>query len=1143
MKRRLPIVVSSLLLAAAIAGVLAISSGEATPKQTTAGPNPASAVQISGAGELIGGPMARGQIGDYLLSNSEIQVVIQKPERNMAIIGEFGGQIIDADIVRTGPDPERDAFEEWAFGINVENTAHYTSVTIVNDGTNGQPAVIRATGVDDLLNFINPSSQVAGFGFPFPAAFDDTDLPVTISTDYILAPNSDYVEVQTTVANTDTNNPIDTFLTEFFNGSSQAELFLPGYGFGFPLITSACPMCNFASWSGFGDTEGVAYGYIHNIDAGDIDTTDDTTTFNTEGVTIPLLDENTAFALIGAAPANYYLAPQGQSGDQVTVTRYFAVGEEVGDIVDTRNQILGYTTGTLSGTVTRGGSPVEGADVVVIGAQADGPGGDTPDPSDDVAKNVVAQYRTDALGNYAGTLPPGSYTVQASVDGHMPASPDPGSVTITASNTTTQDFTIPASGRLQVTIVDENNNPIAGRVSVVGFDQNPDPGNSQNLLGGIIQNRTKLFADTARDSQPFGVARTIYVDESGDSGEIFLEPGDYQVVVSHGTEYSVAKEDVTLTGGSLTTVNTQIARVVDTSGFVAGDFHVHAQWSPDSMASGRNRVVSGLTEGMEFFAWTDHEYRTDAAQEIADAGATGLTSAVVSNENTTPDYGHFIGWPVTLDTSKSNNGTLDWGSEGVPPVAPAAGQDFPSLSNYMMSPAEIFDNLLADPGTEVVQINHMDTFFGPSGLSIDTAYIPPRDFGDPQKKRLDPSIPNLFDSDFTALEVWQGTGRNEILNRLIGKNLGDWFNLINQGIVRTGYAVSDSHQMLNPIVAYPRSYLASSTDSPGAVDPEELATNTNAGRVVTTNGPFIQVTSSAASTSESGGLALGEPTLISTTNGAATIDVNIESPLWAEFDRVEYYVNTVPTPDYYDNLASTPPYWNVAPTTVQTAGVDFTVNTINDFPAIPGAQHLEASAQLNLTGLTDDTWVVVVVRGTDNVSEPMFPVIPNNLKQSTNLDLDDLTDGNLGEDGIPTMAFSNPLFISVGGTAGFDTHPVDNDRDGCTNSQELGLTTSLGGNRSPSLFWDFFDTPNAAGVRDKAIVISDINRVVSRFGSSTTPGSKATSYAQALGIPPAAPAYHAGFDRTAAGAVTGAPDGSITVSDITRIVAQFGHNC
>jgi len=70
---------------------------------------------------------------------------------------------------------------------------------------------------------------------------------------------------------------------------------------------------------------------------------------------------------------------------------------------------------------------------------------------------------------------------------------------------------------------------------------------------------------------------------------------------------------------------------------------------------------------------------------------------------------------------------------------------------------------------------------------------------------------------------------------------------------------------------------------------------------------------------------------------------------------------------------------------------------------------------LSLTGLTDDIYVVVMVKGTDGVSKPLFPVLPNNLKTSTNTTLMQLTDGNLGEDGIMALAYTNPLFVDVDG--------------------------------------------------------------------------------------------------------------------------------
>ncbi len=984
----------SLLLIAAVVVAFTFTWGHGGPPQTKAVGTNAVAKVITATQDLIDGPQSRGVLGDYLLANSEIQVVIQDVQRNLMTVGTFGGQILDADLVRAAGDPERDSFEEWAFGINVENTAHYTSVSIVNDGSNGQPAVIRATGVDDLLDFINPSSQVADFGFTLPAQLDDVDLPIEITTDYILAPKDRFVQVETTVTNTGLV-AVETFFTDLMAGSSgPVELFMPGYGFGEVLLTNACALCNFIAFSGEGQSDGVSYGYIHNIL--------NTTSFATAGVTISLLGESVALALLGIASPNFTIAP----GGDVTVTRYFAVGDgSVGSIVDIRNGILGLTTGTLKGTVTRAGSPVEGADVAVLGDPLDGPG--TP-------KNVVSHYRTDANGQYEGTLPPGDYTVLANLDGHLAATPNPGNVTVTAAGTTVQDFTIPVTGRVRVTIVDENSASIAGRASFIGFDPYPDP---QNVPG-----ETGIFDEIFADRLAFGLANVVFVDQTGDSGEFFLEPGDYQVVVSHGLEYSIFEQPITVTAGALTTVNAQIAQVIDTSGFISGDFHIHAINSPDGEVTNDERIISVLAEGVDLIAPSDHQFRTDFAPVIASLGVGSLVSVAPGSENTTSDYGHFNAWPMTIDPNQVNGGALDWASEGVPPVPPPAGQDFPSFGNFMMPPAEIFANLLADPGVNTVQINHIDSFFGPGGLAIDTGLVPPQHTADAAAKRLDPTIANLFDDAFTAMEIWEGTQRNNINARFIGTNLGDWFNLINQGIVRTGLAVSDTHQRFIKQSGFPRTMVASPTDDPGAIGAiaDTIAANVNAGRAIGTNAPFVRVTTEATSTGETGGLALGLPTLISTTDGNATITVNIQSPLWAEFDTVEFYVNDVPIADDFDNDPATPPLYRATPTVVQTAGVDFTVSVVDDFPLISEAKHLEATTSLKLSGLKVDAWVVVLVRGKDGVSEPIFPVVPNDLDSAANTTLANLTDGNLGEDGVLATAFTNPLFIDVNGNGTFD---------------------------------------------------------------------------------------------------------------------------
>jgi hypothetical protein len=987
----------------------------------------AAAMQISDTADCVGGPLSRCRVNDYLLENDKIRVVIQDVQRNIFGIGQYGGQIIDADLVRASG-PDRDNFEEFSLSLNIEATAHYTSITIINDGSDGGPAIIRATGVDDLLDFVNPSAVVAGFGLQFPSSADDLDLPVTVSTDYTLEPGKSYVRVDTTVTNTG-GSTLDIFLGEYINGSGQVETFQPGFGFGEPLVTTLCviptspdppdtpclrieSLRNFIAYGGHGDADGVSYGYLHEEPQ--------TTTFGTSGVIVPQFGVDIILALLGVAPPPYSIL----AGDGLTLTRYFAVGENISSITDIRNEIQCKPVGNITGTVTAGGSAADNADVVVLG--------DLAAATNSLDYNVVTHTRTNIAGLYSLTLPPGDYDIIVNLDGHPyeggGSTPVLHPVTVVATETATVNVALPATGGIDVTVTDENSADSPAKVSVVGIDPSPEPENTQFI--GFTNNRTGVFGDF-EDERPFGVANVTFVDTTG-SASLTIEPGDYQVVVSRGIEYSTSATNVTVTAAPdpPQAVVAQVEHVLDTTGFVGSDFHVHAIDSPDSETTKIDRVKAFLGEGVDFFTPSEHDIRIDFQSVIDALGASSFLGNAINSEITTFDYGHFNAWPMTIDPAQVNGGSVDHGG------AAPDGMDFPSAGNYSLTPAEIIAAAHADPGTDTVQVNHIHSHFGldgGSGLAIDTGVAPPQSGVPAAAHRLDPVVTNYFsnlpaspaDEKFDALEIWIGDSRGQIYDNFLGSinaparrggNIGDWFNMINQGILSTGVADSDTHNTFLGVAGFPRSMVASPDDDPadlGAIA-DTLSANVNAGRVIGTNGPMVRVEVSAISTGQVASLEDGGVTVIATTNGEVSIDVDIQSPEWAEFDTVEYYINTTTKRRTITNLQT-----GAGTINLNRYGVtpDFTQSVTPSLQPVSGtsSSRWEASDNLTLTGLTEDIWVVVLVKGTDGVSKPLFPVIPNNLQVSGNSTLADLTDGNLGESGITALAFTNPLFVDVDG--------------------------------------------------------------------------------------------------------------------------------
>ncbi len=131
---------------------------------------------------------------------------------------------------------------------------------------------------------------------------------------------------------------------------------------------------------------------------------------------------------------------------------------------------------------------------------------------------------------------------------------------------------------------------------------------------------------------------------------------------------------------------------------------------------------------------------------------------------------------------------------------------------------------------------------------------------------------------------------------------------------------------------------------------------------------------------------------------------------------------------------------------------------------------------------------------------------------------------------------------------------ADADADGCSDAHEEGGDPRFGGERNGDSFWDFFDTPDTANLRDQAVTVADISRLVQRFGSNDEGAGPFDRMSDPLSaprpaiLPPGARAnYHPAFDRTLVPGGdrwdTGPPDGAVAIGDIARLVAQFGHTC
>ncbi|MFT5575690.1 MAG: hypothetical protein ACI89D_001209 [Bermanella sp.] len=1035
------------------------SAAPSTPAASGVTSDCALARVVNGAADLVPGPLARGVVGDIVVENQLMRVIIQKGGRNWFNIGQFGGNIIDAvPKAADGSLAAEDHYEEASLGTNIESSPNYESVVIVSAGGEGAdgkcvPAVVRATGPDDLLDFVNGSSAIRDLGFSFPQSADDVDLPITIKTDYTLDAGQSAVTMTSTLIN-ESASDLNIYLAEYVNGSGEVELFQYGYGFGEALITAPCDSCRSIIYAGHEGGSGVSYGIVHN--------TPRTSTLSVSGVTVLVYGTDATVLAAVPEPLNQITEPPPfivPANGQFSFTRWFVVGTgSVASVLDTQYSLLGVTTGTLQGAVTDTNGPVSGAEIAVIGSNNDfkplAPGAlPLPYPAIPGARGpdtlVVNHMRSDASGRFQGKLPPGDYELRLNVPGRGKPTTGNTTITIAADQVTTHDFSAPLAAQLRVLVVDANNQPIAAKVQLLGTDNSPDAGeplNHESVLGGVLTLNTGIFGDFAADKLARGVVLSEFAVADprrkgavtiGDTGLLDVQAGTFELSVSRGPRYSEHVQALTLVAGAANTVTARLVKVVDTADHLLADFHVHSFNSPDSEVTNRERLITYLSEDMDFFTPSDHGYRANFEPIIADMQIGHLIASAPSAEVTTFDYGHYNAWPVRIEAEPANTdeisqssdlkisqGATDWGGP-----APR-GQDFPSAGNYSREPAAIFNEMRADPlhtGRQVViQINHVDSFFGATGLAVDTGFIgsDPQSTVAPASKRLNPTLDNLFDRDFDSLELWIGVdGREHQLEKFLGQNAGDWFNLLNRGLLRTFVANSDTHDRRQTSLST-RNYisapnvLSNRQPSPQKMRqaPHDIGDAVRNGFSTGSNALFMRVKAANAA-GQIAGLEQSDAFGIKTkplvaVGGKVTLNIDIQAPEWAEYDEIAVYINTATTRHKDEfNQPSTPARYSLCAPQTRLGLGDFTRNIV-PVTSIDGTlyQRLESSAAVDLN-LLKDSWIVVLARGNDGVSKPLWPVVPNDFTDSG----DGLATRSSADRGTVAMAMSNPIYVDVNG--------------------------------------------------------------------------------------------------------------------------------
>ncbi|MCX5747587.1 MAG: CehA/McbA family metallohydrolase [Proteobacteria bacterium] len=923
----------------------------------------ARAQRIGSLEETIGGPHAIGTIGDYLLENDQIRLIVSK-EGVGRVNTSYGGSLVDADLQRpgangakaTGNDQLAELLPGFAFTV-IDPTA----VKVTADGSNGQYAEVTVEGGGgDLLQMV----YLLNTGLVFPES-------LTFSNAYRLAPGKKYVEIRSTVKNTGKgahpfpyldptqlkdlgfdipnieNIQLSVPMGQLPLLGGEQTLFTPGQaGFnvrfaiedtyvkagGFPAFPGM--VVDYVASRGVGVSYGLtvpdegAKNYVNAYKDG----------YAAQAKTITPYSMLMPFTYAGVS-AVYVAKPPAllMPGEEFTYTTYFIVGSgDVGSVLDTIYELRGTPTGTFGGRVVdaQTSAPITNASVVVLDAQG----------------NPIDQLDVDDQGSFLGHLAAGAYSYRVLSDERLTTAAQP--LTITAGQASGVFVQMDPPATLAVAVLDEQSRHAPVKVQLIG--EYPAPSGAGTLPcqdKQCLDPRDFLYSltlgerkrPTAFDGSKRFIEKAWWTKDGRLEAQV--RPGTYDLVISRGPEYEVTTVKVDLRPGAFVAQNLTLTRAFPTDGWIAGDFHIHAQPSTDSGLPIDQRVISCAAEGLEVAVSTDHNFITDYAPVISASGLDPWMLGLPGMEMTTFEMGHFIGYPLKIDAGSTRGGEFEW--SGVPPKT-----IFDQLRN----------KLAVEPGKGLVHIAHpRQPVLGYwAQFYIDAATgepYPPTGILGIFAPYGDEFAPDKYANDFDTVELLTGRRLEDAHSFVaptplppgpfpdpqpvagtvvVGKDgrpqfpgvVETWMTMLDRGAKPTGMGASDSHQLLGDEPGYARTmlFVGSGKDVPGGFGRADVVDAITHHHAITTNGPFLEMTV--------GSHIIGDTVVAS--SGGVDVDLHVRAPTWAAVDHLIVYSNSV---------------------------------VILDEP-IPPAQATNYARQVHLA-LPADAWIVAEVYGSGN----MFPVL------------------------------------------------------------------------------------------------------------------------------------------------------------------------
>ena len=705
--------------------------------------------------DQIPGETAVGTAGDFIVQNDVAAFVITRPDAG-STYWYYGGAVADA-VAMDGCDFNgEDKLDELgivlgeleltAFEESVLRAFRAESVTVLADGSDGEAAVVRATGTDAthwLVEYTLMKEALSSGGRALSSHYG-----LDIQVDYILEPDSPVLRIELTVTN---GGAVDRSLVS-------------------------------ASLLSFGGTMDLHKYATSALEIGPLDL----------GLAIPWLVATDGSDALAFAVEAGNLAYAGVSGVDIAVDANQALTDPIElapGASDTRTTFLVVgAAGGPSATVplaTVNPEPVPGRPYTLLagtGVVEDDAGQGVPDAMVSLLAQAPGEAAgtldvawTDASGQFTLSVPDfgDDWSWQLQVD--APGRATMVSESFEASNLP-GELTVGSAGSVVVSVVDETGADAPARVELTPFGEG-------------------------------GRAETLWALGTASHAVV---PGTYTYTATRGYEHAPVAGTLTVPEDGSVALDLELVPVLDTSGWVSIDTHVHSWDSPDSRVDPADVLRHAAAHGLDLVLYTEHEHIVDRSTLPVDIGVSQWVDSIGGEEVTASVPEHLTMFPVAPDGGP-RGGPVEW-----------FGRDIDTL----------FADMRARSGGGVNLLNH------PSYLGLvgwDRLLAEPT-LADPTLLGLAPDAA-LWSWDFDGMEVMNG--HSSPFESGNGRWL-DWQSMLNAGHPLVAVGCSDDHGGTK--VGFPRTYVPASTDVPADVDTDEVVAAFHEGRAVASTGAFARVT-------------------------------------------------------------------------------------------------------------------------------------------------------------------------------------------------------------------------------------------------------------------------------------------------------------